>query len=327
MDDSISPSPEDEPREQPDPEGDEVPVFKPTDDDELQTDIHMEADQAIGTLTAKGKAFRPNRAEAIALSDLIRTFATALYKIALSKSKLGDFVAPTDVDQFQFASAHIRFVAGENETLRMDEAGSPTAEAAEQIRELMQAHGDDLLARAQEVGPDGAKAYKHFMRAISQAEDAEVTWEPGDDEGTTVTSVEASRAFLVLDREGEPEDQELEAIPGHLSMADAAAHRFKLLLPSSSDFERPTPLKGKRVIEGRYDDPVGEFVKSQGLWDRDVIATIRIEREREDTVASPREPSFHLVSVEAAVARSEETSELESPSSQTASLLDEEDVE
>ncbi len=303
----------------------EVPEFKPTEQAGLKRDVHMEGDQAVGTLTAVGKAFRPNRAEAIALSDLIRTFATALYKIALDKSKLGDFVAPTDVDHFEFASAHIRFVAGEHETLRIDGAGSPIAEAAQQIAALMQAQDDDLLTLAQETGPEGAKAYKQFMRAVGQAEDAKVTWDATGQVAVTVTSVEASRAFLVLDREGEPEDQELEAVPGHLSMADAGVQRFKLVLPPSGDFDRPTPLKGKKVIEGHYDDPVGELVKSQGLWDRDVIATIRIEREREDTVAAPRKPTFHLVAVEAAVERPEDAPGLEPPSVQTTSLLDDEE--
>lgn len=274
-----------------------LPPFQPASDG--VPDVHMEADQQIGALTAKGKPFRRKRAEALSLADLIRSFAMALYKIALEKSKLGDVVALPDVDDFSFASAHIQFVAGENETFRLD--GSPTAEAAQQIALLMQAKDDDLLTLAQETGPEGAKAYKQFMKAVGQAEDAEVTWEAREQEPVTVTSVEASRAFLVLDREGEPEDQELEAIPGHLSMADASAQRFKLILPKAGEFERPTPLKGKRVIEGHYDDPVGESVKSQGLWDRDVIATIRIEREKADTVAAPRDPSFHLVSVEAAV--------------------------
>jgi hypothetical protein len=281
-----------------------LPPFKPAGDG--IKDVHMQADQRIGVLTAIGKPFRKKRAEALSLSDLIRSFALALYKVALEKSKLGDVVALSDIDDFSFASAHIRFVAGENETFRIDGAGSPSAEAAQQIALLMQAKDDDLLTLAQETGPEGAKAYKQFMKAVSQAEDAEVTWEARDQEPVTVTSVEASRAFLVLDREGEPEDQELEAIPGHLSMADASAHRFKLLLPKAGEFDRPTPLKGKRVIEGHYDDPVGESVKSQGLWDRDVIATIRIEREKADTVATPRDPTFHLVSVEAAVERVDE---------------------
>lgn len=324
MDSPLSPpDPEDASSEE---EEGGIPEYQETDQADLKRDVHMEGNQAVGTLTAVGKAFRPKRAEAIPIADLIRSFALALYKIALEKSKLGDVVAPTDLDDFRFASAHIRFIAGEHETMRMDEGGSPTIEAARQISSLMQAAGDDLLALAQETGPEGAKAYKQFMRAVSQAEDAEVTWQTtGAQEAITLTSVEASKAFLILDREGEAEDQELEAIPGHLSMADAGVQRFKLVLPRSGDFDRPTPLKGKKVIEGHYDDPVGELVKSKGLWDRDVVATIRIEREREDTVATPRKPSFHLVAVEAAVERPEEGPKLEPPVIQTTSLLDDED--
>lgn len=258
--------------------------------------------------------------------SLIRSFALALYKIALGKSKLGDVVAPADLDEFQFASAHIRFVTGEHETMRMDEGGSPTLEAAQQITSLMQAQGDDLLSLAQETGPEGAKAYKGFMRAVSQAEDAEVSWKAsGSPESVSITSINASKAFLILDREGEAEDEVLKAIPGHLSMADAGAHRFKLLLPKAGDFERPTPLKGKRVLEGSYDDPIGDSVKSQGLWDRDVIATIRIERERAETVAAPRDPTFKLVAVEAAVEIATSAEGYEDPTVEPPTLLDSDD--
>jgi hypothetical protein len=281
------------------PEEEMPPKFEEAEDDDLELDVHMEGDETVGTLTAKGKFFRPGRAEAIAVSDLIRTFAVALYKIALSKSKLGDVVAPTDISVFEFASAHITFVAGKDETFRIDGAGSPTAEAAEQITNLMQTQGEDLLALAQQTGPEGAKAYKQFMRAVGQVEDVEVTWAvSGEKMAASITSGEASKAFSVLDREGEPEDQELESIPGHLSMADAGPKRFKLVLPSSRDFDRPTPLKGKKVIEGQYDAPVGDFVMEKGLWNKDVIATIRIEREKVETVAAPRNPKFHLVAVE-----------------------------
>ncbi len=260
----------------------------------------MEANPAVGKLAAKGKFFRPGRADAVLVAELIRTFALALYKIALSKGKLGDVVAPSDLSELKIASAHITFVAGKHETFRID--GSPTLEAAEEIANLMQSHGDELMMRAQETGPDGARAYKQFVRAVSQAEDAEVTWEAsGRKELATITSSEASKAFSILDREGEPDDQVLEAIPGHLSMADAGVKRFKLELPSGREFDRPTPLKGKRVVEGQYDAPVGDSVMEKGLWNKDVIATIRVEREKAETVAAPRKPKFHLVAVESVI--------------------------
>jgi hypothetical protein len=298
MDTPELPPPEGEPTAEP--EEPVVPQFTPADEEDLQTDVHMEGDQAIGTLVAKGKHFKPNRADALSLSELIRTFANALYKIALERRKVGDWVVPTAIDKFEFASAHIRFIAGEGETLRMDEGGSPTVEAAKQVTALMQVEGDELLRLAQEAGPEGARAYKQFVRAVNQAEDAEVAWKDSDAiEPVTIDSVRAGAAFQVLDREGLPASETLEAIPGHLSMADASLHRFKLNLPPSGDFARPTALKGKRTITGQYDSPVGESVKSKGLWDRDVIATIRVEREEEASVAAPRDPQFHLVAVEA----------------------------
>jgi hypothetical protein len=272
-----------------------IPEFKETDDFDLELDVHMEAHQEAGTLVAKGKNFGPHRADAIALAEVIKSFVTTLFEIAVKKKRPTEWVVMADLDSFEFASAHIRFIVGDGETIRMEDSTSPTVDAASYVSDLMAADGDELLTLAQEVGPKGAKAYRQLLKVVSEAEDATIGWRSFGRKPVVVTSANATKNFITLDREGESESDEI-TVPGHLSMADAGRRRFTLELPKG--WPRPPELKRKRNIEGSYEESVNQLVKSQGLWNSDVIASIRINREREETVAAPRKPKYELLSVE-----------------------------
>jgi hypothetical protein len=275
-----------------------IPEFKETEDFDLELDVHMEAHQEAGTLVAKGKNFGPHRADGLALAEVIKSFVTTLFEIAVKKKRSTEWAATADVDLFRFASAHIRFIVGEGETIRMEDSTSPTVDAASYVSDLMEADGDELLTLAQEIGPKGAKAYRQLLKVVSETEDATVGWRSFGRKPVVVTSADATKDFITLDREGESESEEI-TVPGHLSMADAGRRRFTLELPKG--WPRPPELKRKRNIEGSYEESVNQLVKSQGLWNSDVIASIRINREREETVAAPRKPKYQLLSVEPAV--------------------------
>ena len=210
-----------------------------------------------------------------------------------------EWVVPSDLDIFSFGSARIRFIVGDGETIRMeDETSSPSVDAAQYVADLMQADGDELLTLAREAGPDGAKAYRQFLKVVADAEDAQVGWRGFGRQPVVVDSEKATKNFITLDREGEKESEEL-TVPGHLSMADAKRKQFRLELPSR--WPRPQELKRKRNIEGTYEESVNRLVEGPpNLWNSDVVARIRINREREDTVAAPRKPKFELLSVEEA---------------------------
>ncbi len=276
----------------------ERPKFKPTEKDELKQDRHMEADdrhQEVGTLVAEGKEFRDGRANAIALAKLIKSYAATVYEIALNAARSGDWVAEPDIDRFAFESAHVRFIAGGDESMRMDDPeSSPAIEAARKVTELMQAHDDELVELAREVGPKGAEAYRKLLKAVGDSEDAKVSWASPGRAPVVVTSIGAAKAFQTLAREGERLSEEITVV-GDLSMADADLNRFKLKLFKNGP--KPPQLKRKRVVIGDFDDPVGESVKEQGLWNSPVEAQVRIERERAEDVATPRDPKFILLSV------------------------------
>jgi hypothetical protein len=276
----------------------EVPPFKPTKQSDLKHDVHMEADdqRKIGTLVARGEQFGTGGADAIALAELIKSYATTVYRVAQRAMRPGDWAAPPAVSGLRFNSAHIDFVAGARESIRMGEDSSPAIEAAQTITDLMQAHGEDLLQLAREIGPDGTIAYRSLLKAIGDANDAEVTWEAPGREAVTVTSIQAANAHRTLGQEGENESDEFKVV-GHLSMADDDLNHFKLKLFKGAP--KPRQLKGKQVVRGSFDDAVGDAVREKGLWGENVEALVRIERERADTVATPRDPKFTLLSVQA----------------------------
>ncbi len=283
-------------------DSDAIPEFTETDDSGLETDVHMEADEEspkVGTLTAKGKLFGSLQADALALAGLIKSYAATVYEVAKNEMRPGDQPAHPGVARLRLASAHIDFVVGANEAINMDEDSQPAIKAARVVSDLMKARDDELLELAREIGPDGAVAYRKLLKVIGDAEDAKVTWEAPGRPGVTVSSIEAAKAHRTLSREGESESDEFTVL-GRLSMADEDLNTFKLRLFKGAP--RPQQVKGKQVIHGTFEDHVGDLVKEKGLWGSDVEAEIHVERERAETVATPRDPKFVLRAVKASTA-------------------------
>jgi len=300
MDNPPSPVPGDDPiDEQEEVEPDARPAFGEADDSEVEADVHMEADDQgpkVGTVVAKGKLFGERQADAFALSSLIRSYAATVYEVAKHQMRPGDRPALPGVSRLRLASAHIDFVVGVNEAISIDEDSQPAIKAARVVSDLMKARDDELLELAREIGEDGAKAYRKLLKAIGDADDAKVTWEAPGRSPVTVSSIEAAKAHRTLGREGEIETDDF-IVVGHLSMADDHLNRFVLRL--FSDGPRPPQVKSKQIIRGRFEDQVGDLVKEHGLWGADVEAQIHLERERAETVATPREPKFILMSAKA----------------------------
>lgn len=295
METPSAPAPEGDPSEDAE-EVHPLPDFEEADDG--ISDVHMEADdqKKVGTLVAKGKLFGPLQADALALAALIRSYATTVYEVAKHGMRPGDQPALPGVSSFRTASAHVEFVVGANEAITMDEDSQPAVKAARVVADLMKAREDELIELAQEIGPKGARAYRGLLKAIGDADDARVTWEAPGRPAVTVSSVEAAKDYRTLSREGETETDDF-VVVGHLSMADDHLNRFVLRLFENAP--RPPQVKSKQHIRGKFEDHVGDMVKELGLWGEDVEAQIHLERERAETVATPREPKFTLLSAKA----------------------------
>jgi hypothetical protein len=277
----------------------ERPKFKPTEKDELKQDRHMEANpqQEVGTLLAKGDEFGSLGANAIALADLIRSYATTIFEVAVHAKRPGDVPAYPAVRNLKIASAKVLFIAGENESIQLDDPeSSPAVRASQKVTELMSAEDEDLVEMAREIGPKGAAAYRSVLKAIGDSQNAKVSWASPGGTPVVVTAIGAQKAFRTLTREGESESDGFTVL-GRLSMADEYKNRFELRLYKGAP--RPPQVKRRRLVKGSFDETLGEFVKEQNLWGKDVEAVIHVERERADTVATPRDPSFVLLSVRA----------------------------
>lgn len=280
------------------PEVDPLPDFEEAEDG--VADVHMEADKKqgpkVGTLVAKGKLFGDLQADAIALAGLIKSYATTVYEVAKHTMRPGDQPAIPGVAAFRTGSAYVDFVVGTNEAIAMDQDSQPAIRGARVVADLMKARDDELVDLAREIGEEGTKAYRKLLKAIGDAEDAKVTWAAPGRPPVTVSSIEAAKAHRTLSREGETETDDFTVV-GHLSMADDHLNRFVLRL--FPDAPRPPQVKSKQLLRGRFEDHVGEQVKEHGLWGEDVEAQIHLERERAETVATPREPKFTLMSAKA----------------------------
>jgi hypothetical protein len=276
-----------------------IPEYTETDQKDLQTDVHMEADghgPKVGTLVARGKLFGPLQVDPIALAGLIKSYASTVYEVARHTMRPGDSPALPGVSGFRIASAYIDFVVGTNEAIAMEEDSQPAIKAARLVSDLMKARDDELVDLAREIGPEGAKAYRKLLKVIGDADDAKVTWTAPGRPAVSVSSIEAAKAHRTLSREGETETDDF-VVVGHLSMADDRLNRFVLEL--FSDGPRPPQVRNKQIIRGKFEEHVGDLVKEHGLWGEDVEAQIHLERERAETVAAPREPVFTLMSAKA----------------------------
>jgi hypothetical protein len=274
-----------------------LPPFKPASDG--VKDVHMEAppQQKVGTLLAKGDEFAAWGANAIALADLIKSYATTIFEVAVHAMRPGDVPVHPAVRSLKIASAKVLFIAGENESMKLDDPeSSPAVRASQKVAELMSAQDEELVEMAREIGPKGAAAYRSVLKAIGDSKNAEVSWESPDRSPVVVTAIGAQKAFRTLTREGESEEDDFTVL-GRLSMADEYKNRFELRLYKGAP--RPTQVKRKRLVKGSFDETLGEFLKEQNLWGKDVEAVIHVERERADTVATPRDPTFVLLTVRA----------------------------
>jgi hypothetical protein len=275
-----------------------LPDFEPSTDG--IKDVHMEADgqRNVGTLIAEGKLFTALGADAIAAADLVRSYANTVWKVAQKKAKPGDWAAAPAVSRLVLESLHVDFVAGAGESVRLGDDSSPAIEAAQTVTHLMQLHGDELVELARKIGPEGTVAYRGLLKAIGEAgDDAKVTWEARSRGPVTVTSIQAMAAHKKLSEEGERHSDKFKVL-GRLSMADDDLNHFKLKL--FKDGPRPRQLKPRQsVVRGDFDDEVGNSVRERGLWGKPVEALVLVEQERADSVATPRDPRYTLLSVEA----------------------------
>lgn len=307
--------PEELPAEDARDEPDAVPEFDPTPEDELGIETHMEA----GKIEAVGGKFRDGRADALSFADFLKRTVNTVYAIAQDLAdRAGDNVGTLDMLPPEFASAKVTFILGPYETPRLDET-SPSRDAAAALSDLLETPSEDMLGMVEDYGADSVYALKRLLGFVKE-ENLEVKWEAHGRQAVEIDGAKATASLAALDREGEIDAENL-TVEGHLEMTDAGTSAFKLRLLRGE--ERPEQLKRKRKVEGKFSELVSLHVMEQNLWNNDVIATLRVEAEREGTSAAPRPPKFELVGIEKAPDR---PPPMEPPKRQTMRLIEPDDA-
>lgn len=143
-------------------------------------------------------------------------------------------------------------------------------------------------------GSEVAEAYQTLARAVSKAQ-LTFTIEPPAHEPAELTPAKAIRVAEELRAASEPREVRIAAF-GTLSIANQEQHGFGLKL--DTDARRHALLKGKRVVHGTYLPPVEARIRDEGLWGREVRATLSIVRDALVSTSTIRPPSYTLIDVE-----------------------------
>jgi hypothetical protein len=166
--------------------------------------------------------------------------------------------------------------------------------AAELASELVSVPSDEAPAVAVAFGGDVAGAYKTLANAVVQAQ-VTLTIEAPAREPTKLTPAKATRVAEELRASNEPLELTITAF-GTLALANQEQRGFGLRL--DRDATRHAILKGKRVINGTYLPEVEAEIRDQGLWGREVRATLRVVRDALISTSAVRPATFTLIAVE-----------------------------
>ncbi len=257
-------------------------------------------DRTAARATLRGESIGTGSGDARIIGDAIRRIAGALREFA-QPHREGSIVALTNplLSNLIFGqSVTLEFEIGVVEDIEIGLDGtrhSPTIDAARRLREMLAAEPTELAERAIKLGPNAAGAYKTFLNVLAK-DSVTLEWQvPGVPQVVVITSDHARRDALILS-ENRGGTVERLVVSGTLTMADSALNQFKLTLPA--EVERPTRLKGKHRVHGKYPEELGWKLKDESLWDSQVTATIEVTYDPSDTSAIPRKPTFRLIDAE-----------------------------
>lgn len=304
------------PSESAEPDGDETSAaperserrrrFRAATEDELDPQSFMVSDDR-STLRAvlRGGSIAHNRGDARFIGGVIRRLAEALRKGAEVHRAGTGFISNAQLRSLEFGhSVVVELEISPEEDVQLGIEGerhSPTIDAARALGQFLGADPEELIPRALKLGPDATVAYKRMLNILA-GDEVTMEWQvPNQSDIAVISSADARHDFAILNREGEQRVESV-AVPGKLTMADSELRQFALTLPS--ELARPPLLKGKHRVRGTYPEDVGARLKSQGLWDSDVMATIEVTFDVPGTTPTPRDPTYILADAEPLVSAS-----------------------
>jgi hypothetical protein len=108
------------------------------------------------------------------------------------------------------------------------------------------------------------------------------------------TDEDAERVARRLEAVGEIEEFQV-SVAGVVTMADSEQKRYRLKI--ADDTAIPTALRNVRGrrIQGPYTNRAGRKLKEEGLWDQEILATIRVRRQKRQATAKMKGPTYTLI--------------------------------
>jgi hypothetical protein len=216
--------------------------------------------------------FRAPQAEIIRAEDKLET-------ARVLAEALGEEPAPEQEDEIR---------------LTLGEAVTDLVVASELAADLLSAPSTEAPETAVSLGSDVAEAYRTLANAVSKAQLTFIIEPPENDPGE-LTPAKAIRVAEQLKAASEPLEVSVVAF-GILSIANQEQRGFGLKL--DLEVRRHALLKGKRVVHGTYIPPVEAKIRDEGLWGREVRATLRVVRDALVSTSTIRPPSYTLIDVE-----------------------------
>lgn len=181
------------------------------------------------------------------------------------------------------------------------EAVAPTVLAADLAIDLIeQAITDEPVENVLAYGRGAAETLRSIARLLAdEGLEIEAVAAVQGDQGravraTSVSDEQLERVAARLEDLGTMEVREI-PIAGVVTMADSDQKRFRLKI--AEDTKIPPLLRNvrNRRIQGPYTGKAGRVLEEQGLWSREVVATIRVERQRRETTGKMRPPKYTLI--------------------------------
>jgi hypothetical protein len=280
--------------------------FRAATEDELDPQSFMVSDgRSALRAVLRGGSIAHNRGDAHFIGGVVRRLAEALRQGAEVYRAGTGFISNAQLRNLEFGhSVVVELEISPEEDVQLGIEGerhSPTIDAAHALGQMLSANPGELIPRALKLGPDATAAYKRMLNILA-GDEVTMEWQvPDQGKIAVVSSADARHDFAILDREGEQRVESV-AVPGKLTMADSELRQFALTLPSK--LARPPLLKSKHRVRGTYPEDIGARLKSQGLWDTDVMATIEVTFDVPGTTPIPRDPTYVLADAEPLVSAS-----------------------
>lgn len=206
--------------------------------------------------------------------------------------------------ELEASNAHVDVTSGEPLAVptaidesdpESEEDAVPTLQVAAALAaELIALNSTQAAETAANLGSEVAQSYRSLANVLSKRQLTLKADDPRGSEPAVIGPTKAKRISEALRDVTEPKVSTVSAF-GSLSIADATQQGFGLRLDPT--LPKPPELRRKSLVRGLYTPEAGEKIRDDGLWGKDVVATLEVTRDAVISSSTIRPPKYTLVDV------------------------------